>query len=124
LPETATVEGAADLHTTHEMRMVRTAESELEEWACPSCGRRILLRWPPRYVKHVLDEGDEKACHIARITDDIPADDPGEAVEGAAAAPAGGGGSVSYRGNRRWLRETGADALHAPPSGLNPAEPV
>ncbi|CNF66039.1 Uncharacterised protein [Mycobacterium tuberculosis] len=128
LPEPATVEGAAVLHTTHEMRMVRTAESELEEWACPSCGRRMLLRWPPRYLKHVLDEGDEKACHIARIADDVPADDPaddpGGAVEGAAAAPAGGSGSVSCRGNRRWLRETGADALHAPPSGLNSAEPV
>ncbi|NEA25047.1 hypothetical protein [Actinomadura bangladeshensis] len=78
------------------MGRVRTAESGLEEWACPSCGRRILLRWPPHYVKHVLDHGDEEACHIARITDDT----------------------------RRWLRETGATTLHTPASDLNPAEPV
>ncbi|GAA1863641.1 hypothetical protein [Actinomadura bangladeshensis] len=78
------------------MGRVQTTGSGLEEWACPSCGRRILLRWPPHYVKHVLDHGDEEACHIARSTDDT----------------------------HRWLRETGATALHTPASGLNPAEPV
>ncbi|MEU5991642.1 hypothetical protein ABZ806_21940 [Spirillospora sp. NPDC047418] len=126
------------------MGRVRTAESGLEEWACPSCGRRILLRWPPHYVKHVLDHGDEKACHIARIADDAPADDPddtgetgetgetggtgpGELGETPVAAPAGGRTASKgehCRGTRRWLRETGAAALHAPARGLNPAEPV
>ena len=70
---------------THEMRIARTAPSGLEEWACPACGRRILLRWPPHYVKHVLDPGDQEACHIAST----PADTPGTP------------------GERRRLRETG-----------------
>ncbi|MFA1543660.1 hypothetical protein [Actinomadura monticuli] len=86
------------------MRNTRTAESGLEEWACPTCGRRILLRWPPHYVKEVIDAGDEQACHIASTADAPPTDPAGE---------------------RRRLRETGVHALTAPVrAGLNPPEPV
>ena len=93
------------------MRNTRTAESGLEEWACPTCGRRILLRWPPHYLKEVVDAGDEEACHIASTADDPPADPPG------AAEPAAG--------ERRRLRETGTHALTTPVgTGLNPPEPV
>ncbi|MFE9099428.1 hypothetical protein [Actinomadura geliboluensis] len=96
------------MHRTHEMRMVRTGESGLEEWACPTCGRRILLRWPPHYAKSVLDTGDPKACHIARTPDETPDETP------AAAA-----------GSSRRLHETGADALGAPARPhVNPPEPV
>jgi hypothetical protein len=97
LPEHADGRGSTALHKTHEMRKERTAESGLEEWACPTCGRRILLRWPPHYTKHVLDAGDERACHIARTPDDTPT-----ATETAAGV--------------RWLRETAALARPAEPA--------
>jgi hypothetical protein len=36
-----------------------------EEWACPTCGRRMLLRWPPDYSKIVLEPGDETVIHVS-----------------------------------------------------------
>lgn len=47
----------------HEMRLERTLESGEEEWYCPTCGRRFLLRWPPAYAKEILEPGDEFAIH-------------------------------------------------------------
>jgi len=35
-----------------------------EEWSCPECGRRFLMRWPPHYEKIVLDPGDDNAVHV------------------------------------------------------------
>jgi hypothetical protein len=93
------------------MRMVRTQESGMEEWVCPSCGRRILLRWPPDYTKSVLDDGDPRACHIAVTPDEPPAEAPGAAT--------------TTGGRWRRLRETGADALGAPVGpGVNPTGTV
>jgi hypothetical protein len=37
--------------------------SGAEEWYCPICGRRFLLRWPPGFKKTVLEAGDETAIH-------------------------------------------------------------
>jgi len=48
----------------HEMILVETRESGVEEWLCPSCRRRLLMRWPPNYEKLVLDSGDESATHV------------------------------------------------------------
>lgn len=78
------------MYSTHDMQMVRAHESGVEEWSCPTCGRRILLRWPPAYEKRVLEPGDEKANHVGTAAD-LPTLD---AATGAAA------------GNRR-LSETG-----------------
>lgn len=102
------------------MRLVRTAESGLEEWACPTCGRRILLRWPPHYVKHVLDPGDQQACHIARTPDDTPAtlETTTSDTGGGNSADNSGGTGEAHCTARRWLRETGAAAL------ARPSEPV
>lgn len=49
---------------THEMTLTGTAESGAEEWACPTCGRRIIFRWPPSYEKLVLEYGDANAVHV------------------------------------------------------------
>lgn len=49
---------------THEMVLTGTVESGAEEWSCTSCGRRMLLRWPPHYEKLVLEPGDESAAHV------------------------------------------------------------
>ncbi|QFG19843.1 hypothetical protein [Actinomadura sp. WMMB 499] len=83
------------MQRTHRLRMVRVVDSGLEEWACPVCGRRMLVRWPPDCRKEVVDLGDEEAAHVADRAQDAP--------EGPAA--------------RRRLRETGVRlAAAAPPS--------
>ncbi|MFD0905576.1 hypothetical protein [Actinomadura sediminis] len=90
------------MQKTHRLRMVRVAESGLEEWACPVCGRRMLLRWPPDCRKEVVDRGDEEACHVADgdpKAADGPADGPAERT----GRPRGGVAAAS----RRRLRETG-----------------
>jgi len=47
----------------HEMHLEATHPSGAEEWACPICGMRYLLQWPPAYKKVVLQTGDEYAYH-------------------------------------------------------------
>jgi hypothetical protein len=46
------------------MILTGRAESGAEEWVCPDCGRRMLLRWPPDYEKLVLEHGDDTAIHV------------------------------------------------------------
>jgi hypothetical protein len=48
----------------HEMILTGNGESGAEEWVCPTCGRRLLLRWPPNYEKLILEHGDEAAIHV------------------------------------------------------------
>jgi hypothetical protein len=80
-----------------------TTESGAEEWLCPDCGRRMVLRWPPDYDKLVLEVGDESAVHVggkgglrvgrAVITPGPAAQTPGDA-----------------RGDEwRWLRDNGIE---------------
>src|SRR5262245_40962592 len=52
-----------DQQEHHQMVLETTHSSGAEEWYCPTCGRRFLLRWPPSYEKIVLDPGDEHAAH-------------------------------------------------------------
>jgi hypothetical protein len=94
------------LYRTHEMRKVRTEESGREEWACPTCGRRMMLRWPPHYEKTVVEAGDERACHVgsAPAETGTPAEQPGSSQVDV----------LSMNSARRWLRETGLDALSDP----------
>lgn len=83
----------------HEMILTGSAESGAEEWACPTCGRRMLLRWPPHYEKLVLEHGDDNAVHFggkgglrvgrAEITPASASDVPGD--------------------ERQWLRDNGID---------------
>ncbi|WUI03219.1 hypothetical protein OHR68_15875 [Spirillospora sp. NBC_00431] len=139
------------MYRTHEMRMVRIEESGLEEWACPTCGRRMLLRWPPHYEKRVVEPGDERACHVGSsadastavpddprdiTTDHPPGPPPATPPEVAAETPtevsAGAPQEASERrwhNARRWLRETGVDAHPTPPPPhaqprLDNSEPV
>jgi hypothetical protein len=48
---------------THELQFERTHPSGAQEWFCPTCGRRLLMQWPPSYEKQVLEAGDERASH-------------------------------------------------------------
>ena len=76
-----------------------TTESGAEEWVCPTCARRMLLRWPPDYEKLVLEHGDEAAIHVGGKG--------GLQVGETVAAPARIG---EVRGaERNWLRNNGIE---------------
>jgi|SRR6266496_4491123 len=47
----------------HEMVLERTHVSGVEEWYCPSCGRRFLVQWPPSYKMIVIEQGEKDARH-------------------------------------------------------------
>ena len=47
----------------HTMIVDRTHGSGADEWYCPTCGRRLILQWPPNFKVIVLDPGDEYAAH-------------------------------------------------------------
>lgn len=47
----------------HEMLMSPTDRAGVERWHCPTCGRTILLSWPPHYTRTVIVAGDETAIH-------------------------------------------------------------
>jgi len=51
--------------TRHRMELVETYSSGAEEWHCPTCGRRLLMQWPPAYKKIIMEPGDEYAIHNA-----------------------------------------------------------
>ncbi len=73
-------------------------ESGAEEWLCPVCDRRILLRWPPRFEMLVVDEGDSAATHAGAS---------GGVLTGTAAAQVPS--SEVAPDERRWLRSNGID---------------
>lgn len=86
------------MQAAHVMVRVRWTASGDEEWLCPECGRRMLLRWPPDFEKVVLEPGDERSSHIGGSLG-LSMDAGSEA-----AAPAG----VAER-DRQWLRDNGID---------------
>lgn len=49
----------------HDMCLEKTHPTGAEEWHCPTCGRRFVLQWPPKYKRIVLNGGDEYAAHSA-----------------------------------------------------------
>jgi len=47
----------------HEMILEKTHPFGEDEWYCPTCGRRFLLQWPPKYKKIIIEPGDEQVAH-------------------------------------------------------------
>lgn len=47
----------------HEMVLEKTHLSGVEEWYCPSCGRRFLVQWPPSYKMIIVAQGDKDTRH-------------------------------------------------------------
>jgi len=45
------------------MTLEKTYPTGAEEWACPTCGRRFVMQWPPAFKRIVLERGDEEAQH-------------------------------------------------------------
>jgi hypothetical protein len=56
--------GDMSVSEQHEMILSGITESDAEEWACLTCGRRVVFRWPPHYEKLVLEGGDVTAVHV------------------------------------------------------------
>lgn len=83
----------------HEMTRARTLTDGAEEWRCAQCGRRLLLRRPPRFEKVVLDRGDEWAAHVGGAG--------GVRVTAAQAAPAPTGDLPAA--DRGWLAAHGIE---------------
>ena len=48
---------------SHDMLLEKTHPTGAEEWYCPTCGRRFVMQWPPKYKRIVLALGDEYAAH-------------------------------------------------------------
>jgi hypothetical protein len=49
--------------THHEMILEQTHISGVEEWYCPTCGRRFLVQWPPAYKMIVIEAGEKDTRH-------------------------------------------------------------
>lgn len=47
----------------HQMVLGRTHPTGTEEWYCPDCGRSLLITWKPRFMRVILEPGDEFAIH-------------------------------------------------------------
>jgi hypothetical protein len=67
----------------HEMVFEKTHLSGVEEWYCPSCGRRFLVQWPPSYKMVVLEPGEKDTRHnLSKINSqrgtlqNVPAEEP------------------------------------------------
>jgi len=50
---------------THTMVLVRSHETGAEEWLCPTCGRRFVMQWPPKFKRIILNAGDDTVRHAA-----------------------------------------------------------
>jgi hypothetical protein len=51
------------MNENHEMILERTHPSGVDEWYCPTCGRRLLMDYGPKFKKTVLEAGDEHVVH-------------------------------------------------------------
>lgn len=49
----------------HRMVLMGSREAGTDEWYCPICGRRFLMKWPPNYHRTILEAGDETAVHCS-----------------------------------------------------------
>ena len=47
----------------HEMRLEKTHPSGVQEWFCPTCERRSLMQWQPKFNVINLEAGDERVSH-------------------------------------------------------------
>ena len=47
----------------HEMVLEKTQPSGAQEWYCPACGRRILLKESPARKMVVVEVGDQSVSH-------------------------------------------------------------
>jgi hypothetical protein len=51
------------MNEKHEMILAKTHSSGAEEWNCPTCGRRMLIHWEPKFKRTVLEAGSPDVAH-------------------------------------------------------------
>ena len=49
----------------HEMVLETTHPTGVDEWYCPTCGRRMLITWEPQFKRTLLEVGQDGAIHSA-----------------------------------------------------------
>jgi hypothetical protein len=54
-------------HDKHVMELVAEYADGSQEWHCPTCGRRFIMKWPPDYNRAILDEGNPNAVHSGEV---------------------------------------------------------
>jgi len=47
----------------HEMVLEKNQPPGAEKWYCPVCGRCMLVKWKPRFMRILLEVGDESVIH-------------------------------------------------------------
>jgi hypothetical protein len=47
----------------HEMSFEKKHPSGADEWVCPTCGRRMLITWEPKFRRTVLVASDVNVTH-------------------------------------------------------------
>lgn len=47
----------------HIMVLDKQYPSGEEDWYCPTCGRRFIVNWQPKFKRTILEIGDEGAVH-------------------------------------------------------------
>ncbi len=81
------------------MVLTGLTESGAEEWLCPACQRRMLLRWRPHFETLVLEHGDTNAVHAGSKG--------GVTLRAESAVPASGAGPSTSE--QQWLSSNGID---------------
>lgn len=47
----------------HQMVLGAKHPTGTEEWYCPACGRCLRITWRPRFMRVIVEPGDEFAIH-------------------------------------------------------------
>ena len=47
----------------HAMELETVYATGAEEWLCPTCGRRLVMQWPPAFKRIILVPGDDQTPH-------------------------------------------------------------
>ena len=89
--------------TQHQMERAGAHASGAEEWACPTCGRRLLLQARPTLGVSVLAPGDASAAHYGGIGSTVASEAPHSAEAGSLAG-GGGDGDMPLEMMRPWLK--------------------
>jgi hypothetical protein len=87
--------------TQHRMERAGAHASGAEEWACPTCGRRLLLHTHPTLTMAVLTTGDARAAHYGGLGG-APA--PYTAEDHHTAGGAGAEAEIPLEMLRPWLK--------------------
>jgi hypothetical protein len=86
----------------HRMERVGAHVSGAEEWACATCGRRLVLHAQPTLSAAMLTQGDARAVHYGGLSSATP--QPHLAEAGHVSGGVGGDGDMPLEMLRPWLK--------------------